>query len=155
MQVVYPCPKCNTIKLSLLEDRQSLYIRCDDCGFKTKSEPTEEEAIQTWNKEYTDQTNNKKREFELLVSDLFNMFNISIDDIEHKYIFDKDRQRDLINFERNHKSLMLVPNDTRDLYGISTLSLLSTLSHILTGSHLKIKMTDCGSRVAGINFLDI
>lgn len=155
MQVVYPCPKCNTIKLSLLEDRKSLYIRCDACGFKTKSEPTENEAIQTWNKEYIDRTHNKKREFEILVSDLFNMFNISIDDIEHKYIFDKDKQRDLINFERNHKSLMLVPNDTRDLYGISTLSLLSTLSHILTGSHLKIKMTDCGSRVAGINFLDM
>ena len=155
MQVVCPCPKCNTIKLSLLEDRKSLYIRCDVCGFKTKSETTENEAIQTWNKEYIDQTNNKKREFEILVADLFNMFNISIDDIEHKYIFDKDKQRDLINFERNHKSLMLVPNDTRDLYGISTLSLLSTLSHILTGSHLKIKMTDCGSRVAGINFLDM
>lgn len=155
MQVVCPCPKCNTIKLSLLEDRKSLYIRCDVCGFKTKSETTENEAIQTWNKEYIDQTNNKKREFEILVADLFNMFNISIDDIEHKYIFDKDKQRDLINFERNHKSLMLIPNDTRDLYGISTLSLLSTLSHILTGSHLKVKMTDCGSRVAGINFLDI
>ena len=155
MQVVYPCPKCSTIKLSLLEDQKSLYIRCDTCGFKTKSEPTENDAIQTWNKEYTDQTYNKKREFEILVSDLFNVFNISIDDIEHKYIFDKDKQRDLINFERNHKSLMLVPNDTRDLYGISSLSLLSTLSHILTGSHLKIKMTDCGSRVAGINFLDM
>ena len=50
MQVVCPCPKCNTIKLSLLEDQKSLYIRCDVCGFKTKSETTENEAIQTWNK---------------------------------------------------------------------------------------------------------
>ena len=155
MHVVYPCPKCNNIKLSLLEDSDSLFIRCDTCGFKTNSELTEEDAIQTWNKEYGSQINNKKHEFELLVSDLFNRFNLSEDDIDHKYIFDKSDQQDLINFERNHKSLMLITNDNRNLYGISTISLLSTLSHILTGSHIKLKMTDCGSRIAGINFLDI
>ena len=155
MHVVYPCPKCNNIKLSLLEDSDSLFIQCDTCGFKTNSESTEEAAIQTWNKEYKIQIDNKKHEFELLCLDLFNRFNLSADDIDHKYIFDKNDQRDLINFERNHKSLMLITNDNRNLYGISTISLLSTLSHILTGSHIKLKMTDCGSRIAGINFLDI
>ena len=59
MHVVYPCPKCNNIKLSLLEDSDSLFIQCDTCGFKTNSESTEDVAIQTWNKEYEFQINNK------------------------------------------------------------------------------------------------